>query len=251
MTSPHHPPVMLITGGSRGIGAATALLAAQQGWRVALCYRSDAAGAQAVQQQITARGGEALALPADVTDEAQVNALFAAVIARFGRVDALINNAGVAAAPSRFEDTSPARWQALFGTNVIGTLLCSHTAVRHMSTRHGGAGGSIVQLGSIASRQGSPGRYVDYAASKGAIDSFTIGLAKEVAAEGIRVNCVRAGITQTTIHHDSPDQMARRTSTIPLQRLGQPGEIAQAIVWLCSPAATYVTGALLDASGGL
>ena len=244
------PPVMLVTGASRGIGAATAVLAAQQGWRVAIAYRHNTAAAEVVTQRIVHAGGQALAVQADVADPAQVDALFATVQQHWGHIDCLVNNAGIIDARSRFTDMTLARWQAMFATNVFGSFLCARAAVRHMSTAHGGRGGSIVNVGSTASRLGAGGRYVDYAASKGAIDSFTIGLAQEVAAEGIRVNCVRPGVVATDIHTDSPAHMQQRAQAIPLQRLGTPEEIAQTIVWLASPAASYVTGALLDVAGG-
>ena len=241
---------MLITGGSRGIGAATARLAAQHGWHVAVAYRNNTAAAARLVQDIEAAGGQALAVQADVADEAQVTALFDSVQQRLGRLDCLVNNAGVIAERSQFADMTLARWQSLFATNVFGSFLCARAAVRHMATARGGQGGSIVNVGSTASRLGAGGRYVDYAASKGAIDSFTIGLAQEVAAQGIRVNCARPGVVDTDIHNDSPEHMQQRAKAIPLQRLATPEEIAQTIVWLASPAASYVTGALIDVAGG-
>ena len=243
-------PVMLVTGGSRGIGAATALLAARQGWRVAFCWRSNATAAQALVQQLAGRGHDALAVQADVSDETQVQHLFDRVLRVTGRIDCLVNNAGMVAACSPFADMSLARWQQIFATNVFGSMLCARAAVRHMSTARGGRGGCIVNVGSVASRLGAGGRYIDYAASKGAIDSFTVGLAQEMAQEGIRVNAVRPGVVDTGIHADSPEQMQRRMQAIPLRRMAAPEEIAQAIVWLASPAASYVTGLLMDVSGG-
>ncbi|MDO4796252.1 MAG: SDR family oxidoreductase [Brachymonas sp.] len=241
---------MLVTGGSKGIGAATVWLAAQQGWRTAFCYRSDTAAAEALLQRLGDAGHTALAVQADVADEMDVAQLFTRTVQAFGRIDCLVNNAGIVFAKSRLADMELGRWQALFATNVLGSLLCARAAVRHMSTTYGGRGGSIVNVGSVASRLGAGGRYVDYAASKGAIDSLTIGLAQELAAEGIRVNAVRPGVVDTGIHSDSPEQMQQRAQAIPLQRIATPDEVAQAIVWLASPAASYVTGALMDVAGG-
>lgn len=243
-------PVMLVTGGSKGIGAATVWLAAQQGWRTAFCYRSDTAAANTLLHRLHEAGYTALAIQADVADEMDVAQLFTRTLQAFGRIDCLVNNAGIVFAKSRLADMELSRWQALFATNVLGSLLCARAAVRHMSTTYGGRGGSIVNVGSVASRLGAGGRYVDYAASKGAIDSLTIGLAQELAAEGIRVNAVRPGVVDTGIHSDSPEQMQQRAQAIPLQRIATPDEVAQAIVWLASPAASYVTGALLDVAGG-
>ena len=241
---------MLVTGGSRGIGASTVLLAARQGWRVAFCWRSNAVAAQELVQQLAGWGHDTLAEQADVSDETQVQNLFDRVLQATGRIDCLVNNAGMVAACSPLADMSLARWQQTFATNVFGSMLCARAAVRHMSTAHGGRGGSIVNVGSVASRLGAGGRYIDYAASKGAIDSFKVGLAQEVAQEGIRVNAVRPGVVDTGIHADSPEQMQRRMQGIPLRRMAAPEEIAQAIVWLASPAASYVTGLLMDVSGG-
>ncbi|MDO5652683.1 MAG: SDR family oxidoreductase [Brachymonas sp.] len=243
-------PVMLVTGGSKGIGAATVLLAAQQGWQTAFCYRGDAAAAEKVVQATASCPHQALALQADIADEAQVEQLFNKVAQTFGHIDCLVNNAGIVGPRMRLVDMDLPRWQQLFATNVFGAMLCARAAVRHMSTAHGGQGGSIVNVGSTASRLGAGGRYIDYAASKGAIDSFTIGLAQEVAQEGIRVNTVRPGVVDTTIHTDDAAQMQKRAQAIPLQRIATPEEVAQAIVWLASPAASYVTGTLVDVAGG-
>ncbi|WP_298932591.1 SDR family oxidoreductase [uncultured Ramlibacter sp.] len=244
--------VLLVTGGSRGIGAATALLAAQQGWAVAVNYTADAQAAQAVVRQIEAAGGKAIALQADVADEGQVLAMFAAVDAQLGRLTGLVNNAGVVDVTARVEDMEMARWRRMFDINVLGTMLCAREAVRRMSTRRGGAGGAIVNLSSAAARLGAPGQYVDYAAAKGAVDSFTIGLAKEVGAEGIRVNAVRPGLIETDIHASGglPDRVRDLAHLVPMGRGGSAPEVAQSIVWLLSPAASYTTMALLDVSGG-
>jgi NAD(P)-dependent dehydrogenase (short-subunit alcohol dehydrogenase family) len=245
-------PVVLITGGSRGIGAATALAAARAGYAVALSFQSDGKAAQSVVQAIEVLGGRALAMQADVAQEDSVLALFAAVDAAWGRLDALVNNAGVVDVASRVDAMSVARLRRMFDTNVLGSFVCAREAVRRMSTAQGGSGGSIVNVSSVAARLGAPGQYVDYAACKGAIDTFTVGLAREVADEGIRVNAVRPGIIETDIHASGgqPDRAQRLASTIPMQRPGQADEIAQAIVWLLGPGASYTTGALLDVTGG-
>jgi NAD(P)-dependent dehydrogenase (short-subunit alcohol dehydrogenase family) len=245
-------PVVLITGGSRGIGAATALAAARAGYAVALSFQSDGKAAQSVVQAIEVLGGRAMALQADVAQEDSVLALFAAVDAAWGRLDALVNNAGVVDVASRVDAMSVARLRRMFDTNVLGSFVCAREAVLRMSTRHGGRGGSIVNVSSAASRLGSPGQYVDYAASKGAIDTFTVGLSKEVAAEGIRVNAVRPGIIDTEIHASGgePDRARLLGAQVPMQRPGSADEVAQAIVWLLGPDSSYTTGTLLDVSGG-
>ncbi len=246
--------VAIVTGGSRGIGAATCVLLAVEGWDVVVAYRSEAVAAAAVVDRCGAVGARALAVQADVGEEADVVRLFATVDAEpdFGTVGALINNAGIVGAKARVDELSAHRLGEMMRVNVVGPFLCARQAVRRMSTHHGGAGGVIVNVGSAAARLGSPGEYVDYAASKGAIDTMTIGLAKEVAQEGIRVNCVRPGIISTDIHArgGQPDRAERLAGVVPMQRPGKAGEIAAAIVWLCSDAASYVTGALLDVSGG-
>lgn len=244
--------VVLITGGSRGIGAATALLAAQQGYAVAVNYTANSLAADEVVRQIRASGGQAVAVQADVADEAQVLGMFAKVDAKLGRLSALVNNAGVVDVTARVEDMSVTRWKRMFDINVIGTMLCAREAVRRMSRRHGGDGGAIVNVSSAAARLGSPGQYVDYAAAKGAVDAFTIGLAKEVAAEGIRVNAVRPGLIETDIHASGglPDRVRDLAHLVPMQRGGSAEEVAQAIVWLLSDAASYTTMSLLDVSGG-
>ena len=245
-------PVVLITGGSRGIGAATALAAARAGYAVALSFQTDGQAAQSVVRAIEVLGGRAMALQADVAQEDSVLAMFAAVDAAWGRLDALVNNAGVVDVASRVDAMSVARLRRMFDTNVLGSFVCAREAVLRMSTRHGGRGGSIVNVSSAASRLGSPGQYVDYAASKGAIDTFTVGLSKEVAAEGIRVNAVRPGIIDTEIHASGgePDRAQLLGAQVPMQRPGSADEVAQAIVWLLGPHASYTTGTLLDVSGG-
>ena len=245
-------PVVLITGGSRGIGAATALAAARAGYAVALSFQTDGQAAQSVVRAIEVLGGQALAIQADVAREDSVLAMFAAVDAAWGRLDALVNNAGVVDVASRVDAMSVARLRRMFDTNVLGSFVCAREAVLRMSTRHGGRGGSIVNVSSAASRLGSPGQYVDYAASKGAIDTFTVGLSKEVAAEGIRVNAVRPGIIDTEIHASGgePDRAQLLGAQVPMQRPGSADEVAQAIVWLLGPHASYTTGTLLDVSGG-
>lgn len=244
--------VALITGGSRGIGAATAVLAASQGWAVAVNYQANQAAAEAVVQQIRSHGGKAIAVQGDVAHEDQVLAMFAAVDAQLGRLTALVNNAGVVDVTARVDEMGVARLRRMFETNVIGSIVCAREAVRRMSTRHGGTGGSIVNVSSAASRLGSAHQYVDYAASKGAIDSFTIGLAREVATEGIRVNAVRPGLIETEIHASGglPDRVHDLAHLVPMQRGGTAQEVAQAIVWLMSDASPYTTMTLLDVSGG-
>jgi NAD(P)-dependent dehydrogenase (short-subunit alcohol dehydrogenase family) len=245
-------PVLLVTGGSRGIGAATARLAAARGYAVCLSYRNNAASAQAVVDAIEKDGGEAIAVAVDVASEADVLRLFETVDRRLGRLKALVNNAGVLERQMRFDEMDVGRLQRVLATNVVGSFLCAREAVRRMSTRHGGSGGAIVNVSSMAATLGSPGEYVDYAASKGAIDSMTIGLAKEVAAEGIRVNAVRPGVIYTDIHASGgePGRVDRIKGSVPMRRGGTPEEVAQAILWLLSDEASYSTGAFIDVSGG-
>jgi len=244
--------VLLVTGASRGIGAATALLAARHGWAVAVNYSSSRAAADQVVQAIQAGGGRAVAVQADVAHEEQIVAMFAQVDAQLGRITALVNNAGVVDVTSRVEDMSVARLKRMFDINVIGSIVCAREAVKRMSTRHGGQGGAIVNVSSAASRLGAPGQYVDYAAAKGAIDAFTLGLAKEVASEGIRVNAVRPGLIDTEIHTSGglPRRAFDLAPTVPMKRVGRAEEIATAIVWLLSEEASYTTGTLLDVTGG-
>lgn len=245
-------PILLITGGSRGIGAASALLAAQRGYAVAVNYSANEAAAAAVVRQIQAGGGQAIAVQADVALESQVLAMFEEIDTRLGRLTALVNNAGVVDMAQRVDEMSVARLKRMFDINVLGSFLCAREAIKRMSTRHGGSGGAIVNVSSAAARLGGAGNYVDYAASKGAIDTFTVGLAKEVAAEGIRVNAVRPGIIETEIHASGgqPDRARQMAPLVPMQRAGSALEVAQAIVWLLSEESSYSTGALLDVAGG-
>ena len=251
-TSPATARSVLVTGGSRGIGAAAALLAAQRGWAVAVNYTSDAAAAQGIVARIRDGGGTALALQADVSDEAAVLAMFATIDHELPRLGALVNNAGVVDLQGRVDETTMARLQRMFAINVFGSFICAREAVLRMSTKHGGLGGVIVNLSSAAARIGSPGQYVDYAAAKGAIDVFTMGLAKEVALEGIRVNAVRPGIIATDIHASggTPDRAKQMAPLVPMQRAGSADEVAQAIVWLMSDESSYTTGAVIDVTGG-
>ena len=245
-------PILLITGASRGIGAATAVLAAQQGWAVAVNYASNASAANHVVQQIQAAGGTAIAVQADVGDEAQILRMFAEVDNKLGRISGLVNNAGVVDVTAKVEAQSWSRWERMMRINVLGSFACAREAVKRMSTAHGGSGGSIVNVSSAAARLGAPCQYVDYAASKSAIDAFTIGLAKEVANEGIRVNAVRPGLIDTDIHASGglPDRVRDLSHLVPMQRGGTAEEVAQAIVWLLSDAASYTTMTFIEASGG-
>jgi NAD(P)-dependent dehydrogenase (short-subunit alcohol dehydrogenase family) len=244
--------VILITGGGRGIGAATARLAAGQGYAVCVNYRQNRSTADAVVAAIERAGGRAIAVAADVSVEADVVKLFATVDRALGPVTALVNNAGILERQMRVEEMDAARLGRVFATNVTGAFLCAREAIRRMSTRHGGAGGAIVNVSSAAARLGAPDEYIDYAASKGAIDTLTIGLAREVAADGIRVNAVRPGIIYTDIHAKGgePGRVERMKSTVPLGRGGQASEVAHAILWLLSPEASYTTGAFIDVTGG-
>ena len=243
---------LFITGASRGIGAATALRAAALGWDLALNYTRDEAAAQVVAAQVRGLGRRALVLRGDVGIESDVLAMFAAIDAEFGALHGLVNNAGVVDVASRVEAMSVARLMRMFNINVIGSMVCAREAVKRMSTKHGGAGGVIVNLSSAAARLGAPGQYVDYASAKGAIDTFTLGLAREVALEGIRVNAVRPGIIQTDIHASGgqPERAAQMAPSVPMQRVGSADEVAQAIMWLLSDASSYTTGTVVDVTGG-
>lgn len=244
--------VMVITGGSRGIGAATARLAAAQGYAVCISYVRDRGAANDVVDAIKAGGGDAIAVQADVSQEDDVMRLFDKVDHSLGRVKALVNNAGVLERQMRVEDMGFDRLSRIFATNVFGSFLCAREAIKRMSNRHGGSGGAIVNVSSVAARLGAPEEYVDYAASKGAIDTMTLGLAKEVAAEGIRVNAVRPGIIYTDIHASGgePGRVDRLAAAIPMKRGGEVDEVAHAIFWLLSDEASYTTGAILDVTGG-
>lgn len=247
-----HKKVVLITGASRGIGAATALLAAKQGWAVAVNYVSNSLAADEVVRQIRAAGGTAMTIQADVAVEEDVIRMFQTVDAKLGRISGLVNNAGVVDMPSRVDGMSVERLARMWTTNITSSFVCAREAVKRMSTKLGGEGGSIVNLSSAAAKLGSPGQYVDYAASKAAIDTFTIGLAKEVVMEGIRVNAVRPGIIDTDIHASGglPDRTAQVAPMVPMQRAGTAHEVAEAIVWLLSESSSYSTGSFIDVTGG-
>jgi NAD(P)-dependent dehydrogenase (short-subunit alcohol dehydrogenase family) len=247
-----HVSAILITGGGRGIGAATARLAAGRGHAVGVGYRERSETAELLVSEIRAAGGRACALGGDVSVEADVLSVFDRCESELGRMVGFVNNAGIVAPQSRLDAMSDERLKRVFAVNVLGAVLCAREAVRRMSTRHGGRGGAIVNVSSAASRLGSPGEYVDYAASKGALDSLTIGLAKEVAEEGVRVNSVRPGIIETEIHASGgdPGRVARLQEMVPMKRAGRAEEVARAILWLLSDDATYTTGAILDVSGG-
>ncbi|WP_168793135.1 SDR family oxidoreductase [Paraburkholderia aromaticivorans] len=244
--------VVLITGASRGIGRATAILLATQGWSVGVNYASNAAAAETTAREVEASGGKACLVQANVANEAEVSAMFDTVERMLGPLEALVNNAGVVAPSAPLADMSVERMRSVFDVNVLGAFLCAREAARRMSTDRGGKGGAIVNVSSAAARLGSPNEYIDYAASKGAIDTMTIGLAKELGPRGVRVNAVRPGLIETEIHASGgqPGRAARLGATAPLGRAGHADEIAAAIVWLLSDAASYTTGALLDVTGG-
>ncbi|ALE88536.1 SDR family oxidoreductase [Pseudomonas versuta] len=244
--------VILITGGSRGIGAATAILAAQQGYRICINYLTDAAAAHEVLAQVHALGAQAIAVRADVSNEEEIIGLFTRVDEELGPITALVNNAGTVGLKSRVDEMSESRILHTLRTNVLGPILCSRHAVLRMSPRYGGQGGNIVNVSSGAARLGSPNEYVDYAASKGALDTFTLGLSKELAGEGIRVNAVRPGLIFTEFHALSgdPGRVSKLESSIPMGRGGRPEEVAEAIIWLLSDKASYATGTFIDLCGG-
>jgi len=244
--------IALVTGGSRGIGRATAILLAQMGWRVAVNYARRTDAALEVVDLIEQQGGSAFALQADIADEAQVMAMFADIDRQPGQLTALVNNAGILFQQATLEQLTAERINRVFATNVTGSFLCCREAVKRMGHHHGGSGGAIVNVSSAAARTGAPGEYVDYAASKGAMDTLTKGLSLEVAAQGIRVNGVRPGFIYTDMHADGgePQRVDRLAPGIPMQRGGQPEEIARAIAWLLSDEASYITGTFIDAAGG-
>ena len=244
--------VALVTGGSRGIGRATALLLADQGYQIAVNYVNNTRAAQQVVDEIKAKGGEAQAIQADIGDEAQVVAMFKIIADQMGPINALVNNAGILFQQSTIENISAERINRVLNTNVTGYFLCCREAVKVMSKKHGGQGGAIVNVSSAASRLGAPNEYIDYAASKGAVDSLTTGLSLEVAGYGIRVNAVRPGLIYTEMHASGGEagRVDRVGASLPMQRGGQPEEVAQAIVWLLSDAASFVTGSFIDLAGG-
>ena len=245
--------VVLVTGGARGIGAATCRLAAEQGYAVCVNYVRNREAAAAVVRDIAGRGGKAIAVGADVAQESEVTSLFRTLDQELGTPDVLVNNAGILMRAARLQDMDLARIRKLYETNVFGAMLCAREAVKRMSTRNGGKGGVIVNLSTGFVKSGAPGMFVDYASSKGAIETFTGGLARELATEGIRVNAVRPGMIDTTIHADGgdPERLKKAKDVVPMKRPGQPEEVARAILWLASDAASYTTGTVLDVSGGI
>jgi NAD(P)-dependent dehydrogenase (short-subunit alcohol dehydrogenase family) len=245
-------PILLVTGGSRGIGAACCLQAAAAGWDVAVNYARDAAAAERVADQVRALGRRALVVQADVADEAQVLAMFARIDAELGRLGGLVNNAGIIERLQRLDEMDLARLRRVFDVNLLGSFLCAREAVRRMSPRHGGSGGAIVNLASAASKLGAAGQYVDYAAAKGGIDSFTLGLGRELAGEGIRVNAVRPGIIDTEIHAAGgwADRARDMAPQLPMGRAGTADEVAAAVLWLLSPASSYTTATVIEVTGG-
>ena len=245
-------PVLIVTGGGRGIGAATVRLAASRGYAVAINYRQDRASAEGLAEELRADGHNVIAVQADVSLEDDVRRLFEHTVQTLGPLTALVNNAGMLERQQRVEEMEAARLARVFATNVIGAFLCAREAVARLSTRSGGQGGAIVYVSSVAARLGAPGEYVDYAAAKAAVETMTIGLAKEVAAEGIRVNAVRPGVIKTSIHASGgePDRVERVKASVPMLRGGEPEEVARAILWLLSDEASYTTGSILEVSGG-
>jgi NAD(P)-dependent dehydrogenase (short-subunit alcohol dehydrogenase family) len=252
MNTDTQAPLILITGGSRGVGAATARLAAERGYDVAISFIANEPAALAVVADIQAQGRRALAVRADSADPEQVAEMFTAIDREFGRIDVLVNNAALLAPQSRLEDLDFARMQRIFAVNAIGPILCAQQAIKRMAYRHSGRGGSVINVSSASARLGSPNEYVDYAASKGAVETFTTGFAKEVAREGIRVNCIRPGHIYTDMHASGgePGRVDRVKDSIPMGRGGQPEEVARAILWLASAEASFITGTFLDVTGG-
>lgn len=252
MDTSSQAPLILVTGGSRGVGAATARLAAERGYDVAISFVANEAAAEAVAADVSSLGRQALAVRADSADPQQVAQLFEAIDRRFGRIDVLVNNAAIIGRQSRLEGLGFERMQRIFAVNAIGPMLCAQQAVRRMSQRHGGRGGVVINVSSASARLGSPNEYVDYAASKGALETFTTGLAKEVAREGIRVNGIRPGHIYTEMHASGgePGRVDRVKDSIPMGRGGQPEEVARAILWLAGAEASFVTGTFLDVTGG-
>jgi NAD(P)-dependent dehydrogenase (short-subunit alcohol dehydrogenase family) len=244
---------VFITGGSRGIGAATARLLSQRGWRVCINYVHNAAAAGQVVEEIRNAGGQALAVAGDIAKEADVQRMFEFVDREMGPLHGLVNNAGIVAPMGRFDQVAPARMAQIFSTNTLGAMMCAREAVLRMSTRHGGQGGAIVNLSTALTRMGAPNLYVDYAASKSAVETMTLGLAREVAAEGVRVNGVRPGLIDTEIHASGgdPDRAGKAKDFVPMKRAGQPEEVARAIAWLLSEEASYTTASFIDVSGGV
>lgn len=251
-TSEQGPGTMIVTGGSRGIGAAVARLAGQRGYAVAVNYSSAESAAQAVADQVRGLGRRAIAIKGDVGNEADVLRLFQTAERELGPISCLVNNAGITGALARVDAVAAEMVQRLFAVNVIGSFLCAREAVQRMSTRYGGRGGAIVNVSSRAAGLGAAGEWVHYAATKGAIDTFTLGLAREVASEGIRVNAVAPGLIDTDIHAAAgiPDRVERMAPTVPMERAGSAEEVAETVLWLASPAASYVTGAIVPVSGG-
>ena len=252
MTNKNQFGTLIVTGASRGIGAAIATLAGERGYAVAVNYSTSESEARRVVAEIVAGGGLAMAIQGDVSNEAQIMRMFETAERQLGPIKALVNNAAITGGFARVEDVSSVALASVFAVNVSGTILCSREAVRRMSTRRGGTGGAIVNISSIAARTGAAGEWVHYAASKGAIDSFTIGLAREVAAEGIRVNAVAPGLVDTGLHaaNGEPGRLQRLMGTIPMARPGTPQEIAEGVLWLLSPAASFTTGAIVEIGGG-